>query len=102
MILLFSLVLSFNVFGEVAREAINFKSLITFSPADIPSENAVPADGKQAAVVVINDAQSFYKTLKMTAFLDEKVKSLQAKNSRISDLDAIDVLVGASVQILNN
>ncbi|MDD4972785.1 MAG: hypothetical protein PHY93_00460 [Bacteriovorax sp.] len=55
---------------------------------------------QKEAAQVINDSQELIQSGKMTAFLGQKIKDIQAQDSAVSDSDALDALLSVSDQIL--
>jgi hypothetical protein len=52
------------------------------------------------AAQVINDSQELIQSGKMTAFLGQKIKDIQAQDSSVSDSEALDALLSVSEHIL--
>lgn len=57
---------------------------------------------KVQAAQVVNDSQDYFQTGKLSVFLSEKIKNVQAVNEQnnISEQDALDILIYASVETL--
>lgn len=75
----------------------------TLLPTQSLALSSVSTSGnvQKEAAQVINDSQELIQSGKMTAFLSEKIKNIQAQDAAVSDSEALDALISVSEQILN-
>ena len=59
-----------------------------------------PLPEKQAAII-LNDTQEFFQSGKLSSFLAQKIKDVQAVDLSASDEEAIDRLINEAESILN-
>lgn len=74
----------------------------TLLPTQLLALSSVSTSGnvQKEAAQVINDSQELIQSGKMTAFLGQKIKDIQAQDSSVSDSEALDALLSVSDQIL--
>lgn len=75
----------------------------TLIPTQSLALSSVSTSGniQKEAAQVVNDSQELIQSGKMTAFLSQKIKDIQASDSSVSDSEALDALLSVSEQILN-
>lgn len=84
------LIISLNAFSFEST-MLSYLGLLSFSSPG--------AFDKQAAQI-INDSQELLQTGKMTVFLSEKIKAIQAQDNSLSDSEALDILIDVSENFL--
>lgn len=95
MIVALGLMLSLNTFAAslvwTVLEPTAWMALSSLST----SENL-----EKEAAKVVNDSQLMLQGGKITAFLNQKIKDIQAMDPAVSDAEALDALLEVSEQIL--
>ncbi len=93
---LLSLVISANVFAYSVTDLYLVTSL---SPL---LSSAATSGGfqKAQAAIVLNDAQEFMQTGKLSAFLSQKIAYAQEINEGASESEALDMLINEAQSIL--
>ncbi|MBC7429326.1 MAG: hypothetical protein H7336_11980 [Bacteriovorax sp.] len=96
MIALLSLVISANVFAySVADSTV----LASASPMLSSATTSGTLPDKQAALI-LNDAQDLIQDGKMSSFLNQKIKEVQALHIETSESEALDLLISQAESIL--
>ncbi|MBC7714913.1 MAG: hypothetical protein H7177_16315 [Rhizobacter sp.] len=95
-IALLSLVISANVFAYSLADST---VLTTASPMLSSATTSGTLPQKQAQQV-INDAQDLIQDGKMSAFLNQKIKEIQAVHADASEADALDLLINQAESVL--
>ena len=74
----------------------------TLLPTQSLALSSVSTSGgmQKEAAQVINDSQELIQSGKMSAFLSQKIKDIQAQDASVSDQDALDALISVSEHIL--
>ena len=74
----------------------------TLLPTQSLALSSVSTSGnvQKEAAQVLNDSQELIQSGKMSAFLSQKIKDIQAQDSSVSDSEALDALLSVSEQIL--
>jgi hypothetical protein len=72
----------------------------TLLPTQSLTSVSTSGNVQNEAAQVINDSQELIQSGKMTAFLGQKIKDIQAQDSSVSDSEALDALLSVSEHIL--
>lgn len=96
-IALLSLVLSANVFAySVADSTV----ISLASPFLLSASSSGAYDDFKQAAMVLNDAQELIQNGRMSVFLNQKIKEVQAVHAEASEADALDLLINEAESIL--
>ena len=99
-IALLSLVITANVFAsEVAYSSADSSVLTTAGPMLSSATTSGSIPEKQARML-LNDAQDLIQDGKMSAFLNQKIKEIQAQDADASESDALDLLINQAEALL--
>ena len=99
-IALLSLVITANVFAsEVAYSSADSSVLTTAGPMLSSATTSGSIPEKQARML-LNDAQDLIQDGKMSAFLNQKIKEIQAQDTDASESDALDLLINQAEALL--
>lgn len=77
-----------------------FPSAITGWTLYLSMTTTYPNAFDKEAAQIINDSQELMQTGNITAFLLEKIRIVQAKDSSLSDSEALDILLSVSSEVL--
>lgn len=95
-IAMLSLVLSANVFAY----SITDSSVLTSASPLLSSATTSGGYQKAQANLVMNDAQEFMQSGRLSAFLSQKIAEAQAINEGASEADALEMLINEAESIL--
>ena len=96
-ILFLSLAVTTNVFAYSAVDSTVFVSASPLLSTALTSG----ADQKLQANIILNDAQEFMLSGKMSVFLNQKIKDTQKMNQMASESDALEMLIDAASDIIS-
>ena len=100
-IAILSLILSVNIYAsDIAYSSADSTVLTSAGPmlSSVTTSGSLP---EKQAQMVLNDAQELIQDGKMTAFLNQKIKDIQALNADTSESEALDMLIEQAENILN-
>ncbi len=95
-----SLIISANVFASDIAYSVADSSVLTTAGPMLSSATTSGTLPDKQAQMVLNDAQDLIQDGKMSAFLNQKIKEIQALHSDASEAEALDLLIGQAEAIL--
>lgn len=95
-----SLIVSANVFASDVAYSLADSSVITTAGPMLSSATTSGTLPEKQAKMVLNDAQELIQNGKMSAFLNQKIKDVQALHDDASQAEALDLLISQAEAIL--
>ena len=96
-IALLSLVISANVFAYSVADS----SVLTSAAPMLSSATSSGSGTQKLAALILNDAQELIQYGKMSSFLNQKIKEIQATHTDASQSEALDLLINQAEAALN-